>query len=202
MQNPWKVATLGLLALAAIAGTSTLTTAYLLRPPLSQPESTPPTPAAAPEPRAAIVRIAPVSRRVVAPRATPVATRPAATAPAAAPSTMAPDCDTGGERAARIAKPGALGALLGAGLGAVGGGIAKGGKGAGQGALIGGLAGAAIGAGYGAYKTKTECGTVFGDAPATRATSPESSAAKAAGAMAPFEAAPTPVDRIHIFEAR
>jgi hypothetical protein len=42
--------------------------------------------------------------------------------------------------------------------------MAKGGKGAGQGALIGGLAGAAVGAGYGAYKTKTDCGSIFGDA--------------------------------------
>ena len=34
---------------------------------------------------------------------------------------------------------------------------------AGKGALIGGLAGAALGGGYGAYKTKQECGTIFGD---------------------------------------
>jgi hypothetical protein len=73
------------------------------------------------------------------------------------------DCDTGGERALRIAKPGIIGALLGAGLGAAGGGIADGGSAAGKGALIGGLAGAAIGSGYGAYKTQNECGTILGN---------------------------------------
>jgi hypothetical protein len=73
------------------------------------------------------------------------------------------DCATGGERAWRIAKPGGLGALLGAGVGAAGGAIAGGGKGAGQGALIGGLTGAVAGTAYGAYRTKAECGTVFGE---------------------------------------
>jgi hypothetical protein len=62
----------------------------------------------------------------------------------------------------RIAKPGALGGLLGAALGAAGGALAGGGKGAGQGALIGAGVGAVAGGGYGAYKTKQECGTVFG----------------------------------------
>lgn len=144
MHNLWKTTTLGLLALSAIVGTSTLTTAYLLRPPVSQPEEASPSVAPTPAVRAAVVRVAPVARKV------------------AAPASRA-DCDTVADRAARIAKPGALGAALGAGLGAAGGGIANGGKGAGQGALIGGLAGAALGAGYGAYKTKAECGAVFGD---------------------------------------
>jgi hypothetical protein len=72
------------------------------------------------------------------------------------------DCASGGDRAARIAKPGALGGLLGAALGAAGGAIADGGKGAGKGALIGAGVGAVAGGGYGAYKTKQECGTVFG----------------------------------------
>ena len=97
------------------------------------------------------------------PRAYPAVARaetPAAVTRVA--STTAADCSTGGERAMRIAKPGAIGALLGGGLGAGGGAIADGGKGAGKGALIGGLAGAALGAGYGAYKTKNECGTIFG----------------------------------------
>ena len=67
-------------------------------------------------------------------------------------------------RALKIAKPGAIGALVGAGLGAAGGAIANGGKAAGKGALIGGIAGAALGTGYGAYKTKNDCGTIFGNA--------------------------------------
>ena len=178
MQNPWKAAALGVLALGAIVGTSTLTTAYLLRPPLSQPEATPaPTAAEVPAPRAAVVRVTPPSKstspaRVAAPVLTPAPLSAAAIAPTtpvpapAASTAVDPDCDAGGDRAARIAKPGALGALLGASLGAAGGAIANGGKAAGQGALIGGLAGAAVGAGYGAYKTKTECGAVFGSSAA------------------------------------
>lgn len=66
MHNVWKTATFGLLALAAIVGISTLTTAYLLRPPLTQPEEAP---AVAPPPpvRAAVVRIAPVAKKVASP---------------------------------------------------------------------------------------------------------------------------------------
>src|SRR5689334_11158230 len=125
MQNPWKFAGLAILALGAIVGTSTLTTAYLLRPPVGQPESAelPPPPA---ESRAPLVRVAPprTSRpaaRVAAAQRVPP---PAAVTPAAPSTAAAPDCDTGGERAARIAKPGALGAVLGAGLGAAGGAVA------------------------------------------------------------------------------
>src|SRR5262249_56948286 len=107
--------------------------------------------------------------------ATPVASTAAAVT-AVASTTTAADCSTGGDRAMRIAKPGAIGALLGASLGAAGGAVVKGGGGAGKGALLGGLAGAALGAGYGAYKTQNGCGTIFGDsnalnaAPATPAT--------------------------------
>jgi len=100
----------------------------------------------------------------------PVATSPSLSNAAARPA----DCDSGGDRALRVAKPGTLGALLGAGLGAAGGAIANGGKGAGKGALIGGVVGAALGTGYGAYKTKNECGTMFGtgDRPASRVITP------------------------------
>jgi len=102
-----------------------------------------------------------------------------------ASTTTAADCTTGGDRAMRIAKPGAIGALLGAGLGAAGGAVVKGGSGAGKGALLGGLAGAALGAGYGAYKTQNECGTIFGNgfnaAPAARPDNIEAMAQPSAG---------------------
>jgi hypothetical protein len=75
---------------------------------------------------------------------------------------VADDCVSTGDRVWRIAKPGAVGGLLGAAVGAAGGAIADGGTAAGKGALIGGLAGAVLGGGYGAYKTRNECGTVFG----------------------------------------
>jgi hypothetical protein len=210
MRNPWKVATLGVLALGAIVGTSTLTTAYLLRPPASQPETTPAAPASSPAPRAAVVRVrpAPLSAAVITPTAAASEPAPAPAVVASTAPSAAADCDTGGDRAVRIAKPGALGALLGAGLGAAGGAIAKGGQGAGQGALIGGLAGAAVGAGYGAYKTKTECGTVFGDPSATstpsvsRETPRGSDPAVATGATAPFSATPPRAERIQIYDAR
>jgi hypothetical protein len=166
MNNPWKLATLGL-ALAGVTAISTgLTTAYVLRPstdPVAATSEAPPAPAV------------PAPARVVrAPRAVPaqavaqpgvVATPAVATRPVAV-ETVAADCSTGGERAMKIAKPGIIGALAGAGLGAVGGAIADGGKAAGKGALIGGIAGAALGGGYGAYKTKQECGTIFGDSAA------------------------------------
>ncbi|HEX3176146.1 MAG TPA: hypothetical protein VHZ49_05675 [Methylomirabilota bacterium] len=190
MHNPWKVTTLALVALGATVGTSTLTTAYLMRPPMPTDA---PAPAEASEPpayRPAVVRVTPAHAAtvraasmspvsppapvVVPPQtarasepAVPAAAAPVPRAPAAtvaATTTRPEDCNTGADRALRIAKPGALGALLGAGLGAVGGGIADGGKAAGKGAIIGGIAGAALGGGYGAYKTKNECGTIVGDA--------------------------------------
>jgi hypothetical protein len=104
---------------------------------------------------------------------------------------VAADCSTGGDRALRIAKPGALGALLGAGLGAAGGAIADGGKAAGKGALIGGIAGAALGTGYGAYKTKNECGTIFGDGAGAGAAMP--------GTLPAMQAS---TERIDVYAAR
>jgi hypothetical protein len=155
MNNPWKLATIGL-ALTGVTALSTgLTTAYLVRP---SSEGVVSQAVAAPAP--AMIQPA-VSRAVVAPA---VATRPAArVVRTAAVQTVADDCSTGGQRAMKIAKPGLIGTLAGAGLGAVGGAIADGGKAAGKGALIGGIAGAALGGGYGAYKTQQECGTIFGN---------------------------------------
>jgi hypothetical protein len=168
MNNPWKLATIGL-ALAGVTAISTgLTTAYVLRPstePATLTEAAPAPAAASPTrivraPRAVPAQI--VAQPAPVPVATPaVATRPAVVRPASV-TPVATDCTTGGERAMKIAKPGLIGALAGAGLGAIGGAIADGGDAAGKGALIGGIAGAALGGGYGAYKTKQECGTIFG----------------------------------------
>ena len=169
-RNPWKLATVGMALVGTTALGTGLTTAYMMRPPVAAEAQAPAvaslataTPRALVAPRPAVaarpLTPQPVTQRVTTappPRVTPVST--AAPAPA--------DCDTGGERAMRIAKPGVVGALLGAGLGAAGGAIADGGKAAGKGALIGGLAGAALGGGYGAYKTQNECGTIFGNSPA------------------------------------
>jgi hypothetical protein len=168
MNNPWKLATLGL-ALTGVTALSTgLTTAYMMRPTMPS-EATVAATSAAP----ATLAYAPAApARMVAQPAVmtqpPVAVAtPAPVAPrvvrTAAVQTVATDCSTGGQRAMKIAKPGIIGALAGAGLGAVGGAIADGGKAAGKGAIIGGLAGAAVGGGYGAYKTKQECGTIFGN---------------------------------------
>jgi hypothetical protein len=160
-RNPWKLATIGMALVGTTALGTGLTTAYMMRPPATadaqEAVMAPQTPTA---PRVVAIRPA-VATRPVTPAVAPVATprvTPVSTT-AAAPA----DCATGGDRALRIAKPGAVGALLGAGLGAAGGAIADGGKAAGKGALIGGLAGAALGSGYGAYKTQNECGTIFGD---------------------------------------
>ena len=144
-----KIVTAGI---AVVAGTSLLTgvtTAYILSPPAPAPMTTTFTPAPVRRaPEGVTARVAPAARVV----------------PVASTSSQ---CDTGSDRAWRIAKPGALGGLVGAGLGAAGGAIADGGSGAGKGALIGGLLGAATGAGYGAYKTNNECGTIFGNRRAT-----------------------------------
>jgi hypothetical protein len=173
-RNPWKLATIGLAVVGTTALGTGLTTAWMLRPPVPAvaQEQAPAAPAplhyAAPAPRAVTPAPRAVTPAVV--RTAPPVVRPVSTA------SEAPDCATGGERALRIAKPGAVGALLGAGIGAAGGAIADG-K-AGKGALIGGIAGAALGTGYGAYKTSQECGTIFGNgfsgpAPAYSASAPQ-----------------------------
>jgi len=164
--NMWKLATLGLLLTGFTALSTGLTTAYVMRPtppaaPAVQPPAVQqmmPAPAVAAPPRQIVVTQAEApAPRVVA---RPAVVAQAAPRPAVVP--VAADCSTGGQRAMKIAKPGLVGTLAGAGLGAVGGAIANGGGGAGKGALIGGIAGAALGTGYGAYKTKQECGTIFG----------------------------------------
>jgi hypothetical protein len=151
--NPWKVATLGIVTVLVTALSAGVTTAYLMRP-AALPETETLVPARA---RYAVATAS-------APRAVAAAPAPLRTATVrpVAMSNVPADCETGGERAWRIAKPGLVGTLLGAGLGAAGGAIANGGDAAGKGAMIGGLAGAALGVGYGAYKTQQECGTVFG----------------------------------------
>ena len=185
MTNPWKLATIGL-AISGVTALSTgLTTAWMLRP----------TPAADAETPAVAASPAPAPRYAVASPAAPAPAVARATTPAAPRVTQvsstaaAADCSTGGDRALRVAKPGALGALLGAGLGAAGGAIADGGKAAGKGALIGGIAGAALGTGYGAYKTKNECGTIFGDG----------SAAALPGTLPAMQAN---TGRINVYDAR
>ena len=165
MYNHWKLATIGMALVLTTALITGVTTAYFARPAgMTDVEAIV---APAPLASAATTPAALARRTAQTTIARPVAAVPASAAPAAASTptvaTMPADCSTGGDRALRIAKPGALGGLVGAGLGAAGGAIANGGKGAGTGALVGGLAGTALGSGYGAYKTKSECGTIFGD---------------------------------------
>jgi len=154
MIHPWKIATAAFTVVGVTAVATGATTAYFMRSASESAISTapataqmvPPPPPAPPLARPAVA--------AVPPRPAPRVVRPA----------VAPDCVSTGDRAWRIAKPGAIGGLLGAGLGAAGGAIAGGGNGAGKGAVIGGLTGAVLGGGYGAYKTKQECGAVvFGN---------------------------------------
>jgi hypothetical protein len=169
MNNPWKVATLALVLTAVIALSTGLTTAYVMRGPDAPISSAPASVSTVPptverpvvQPVVAAAPTKAPARAAVAPRTVNVASAPATVVPPAA-TPMAADCGTGADRAMKIAKPGLVGTLAGAGLGAIGGAIADGGGGAGKGALIGGLTGAALGGGYGAYKTKQECGTIFG----------------------------------------
>jgi hypothetical protein len=160
MNNPWKLATIALSIAGVTALATAFTTAQMLKP--AAPDAAEiPAPSIRPAVAyaAAVQPSAPTVRRAVA---QPVVAPPRVT-PVAAQAPQAAECASGTDRAMRIAKPGVLGTLIGAGLGAAGGAVADGGKGAGKGALIGGLAGAALGTGYGAYKTKNDCGTIFGN---------------------------------------
>lgn len=159
MNDRWKLATMGTALALTTALVTSVTTAHFTRPTATTDAA--PT-AATPVPARHVVTAATVPAPVV--RRTPPAVQRVAYEPVPAATTRtASDCATGGDRALRVAKPGAIGALIGAGVGAAGGAVADGGKAAGKGALIGGLTGAVLGSGYGAYKTKQECGTIFGE---------------------------------------
>jgi hypothetical protein len=162
-RNPWKLATIGMALVGTTALGTGLTTSYLARTPApASAQDVTPSPRVVATPRALVATrpsVAPGPVVQVAPSAAPPRVTPVSTG-----TTVSADCTSGGDRAMRIAKPGAIGALIGAGLGAAGGAIADGGQAAGKGALIGGLAGAALGSGYGAYKTQNECGTILGGA--------------------------------------
>jgi hypothetical protein len=156
MNNPWKLATIGIALTVVTAMASGLTTAWMLRP-TATAQADEVRMATAPRPGARYMNADyPATSSPVYQTA---ASQPARVTRVA---TTADDCATGGDRAWRIAKPGLIGTALGAGLGAAGGAIANGGKSAGKGAIIGGIAGAVLGGGYGAYKTNSDCGTIFG----------------------------------------
>ena len=201
-RNNWKLATIAV-ALTGVTALSTgLTTAWMLRPAAeAQAESAPVAPTAARPamPYAATVSAPParVTPAVARPAITPAVVRTPTPAPATRVATEPADCTTGTDRAIRIAKPGAIGALIGAGLGAAGGAAVKGGSGAGKGALLGGIAGAALGTGYGAYKTQNECGTILGGSKLTAAPATHADEVQA---MAP--ATPAGADRIEFLGPR
>ena len=195
-RNPWKLATIGI-ALTGVTALSTgLTTAWMLRP-TSEAQAQAASNTLPATPYMATVSPSParITPAVARPTITPAVARTQAPPVTRVATTAAADCDTGTERAMRIAKPGAVGALVGAGLGAAGGAVVKGGNGAGKGALLGGLAGAALGAGYGAYKTQNECGTIFGNASGFNA----APTAHADGVQALAPAAASGGDRIQVY---
>jgi hypothetical protein len=167
MNNPWKLATIGIALTGVIGISSGLTTAWMLRPTATAQADEQSVATMTPRPlvryAATSVARAPQAVSYETAAASPVSVTPRVRTVSTSVPAAADDCSTGKDRAMRIAKPGLIGAVLGAGLGAAGGAIAKGGKGAGQGALIGGLGGAALGSGYGAYKTNNECGTILGN---------------------------------------
>jgi hypothetical protein len=159
MTDKWKLTSIGLAVALVTAPMATLTTAYVMgHDANATPEVSTPREVGASIPRTTAAPRPSVTRTSV----TPIASRPTVT-PVRVATPVSTDCATGGDRAWRIAKPGIVAGVLGAGVGAAGGAIANGGKGAGKGALIGALVGTTAGAAYGAYKTKNECGTIFGD---------------------------------------
>lgn len=132
--NPWKIgaiATAGAVLLLVAAGFTFAAFTTNSRDLTEQPET-----------------VSQAAPRAVAPQpATAAAPVPVATAPARE------SCDQyriGAQRDnMRVAKDGAIGAMVGAGTGAAGGAIADGGSGAGKGAGIGAIVGAVAGGAYG-----------------------------------------------------
>ena len=73
MSRQWRLTVIGILTVGATSLASTLTTAYLMRPPASSAPALEPPPAAEPGSRPPIVRIAPPRRHAgPLPKATPV----------------------------------------------------------------------------------------------------------------------------------
>jgi hypothetical protein len=72
----WKLAAIAILTVAATSLASTLTTAYLMRPPAPAAPVVEPEPPAAPEARPPIVRVAPPRRGSGATRRTPTVAQP------------------------------------------------------------------------------------------------------------------------------
>src|SRR5512132_383828 len=101
MNNPWKLATIGL-ALTGVTALSTgLTTMYVMRAP-AVAEAQPAAPLVRYQVAASTLPTAQRAATRTAPMARPVATPVAADIPGPA----ATDCATGTDRAMRIAKPG------------------------------------------------------------------------------------------------
>ncbi len=113
MANRWTLVTLGIAALGATSLTSTLTTAYLMRPPAPEAAVEPTAPEPVPDRRPAIVEIAPGrpavtgargpartlavlgdAHRAPAAAAEPARTGPAASRAAGASPNAAPDAST------------------------------------------------------------------------------------------------------------
>ena len=134
MDNPWKIATIGIALVAVTALTTGLATAYFTGP--NDPARS--------KPRVASVR-----------SSTATTARPVAQTRYVA-SVTSVGCDNDA-KIGRIAKDGVIGGLLGAAVGAGGGAIIDGGRGAGKGAAIGGITGAVAGGLYGAHDNSTRC---------------------------------------------
>jgi hypothetical protein len=168
MNNPWKLAAIGMVLVVVTAVVTGLVVAGRGGPDIDRRADSP----------SASARTDDVARAVGAPTsATPPAPVTAVTPPpappahAAAPAKRAASvppqsvitaCNnqaqiaTNGEpsKTKEVVKDGAIGGLGGAAVGAIGGAIAGGGSGAGKGAAIGGVLGAGGGALYGLNKAK------------------------------------------------
>jgi hypothetical protein len=75
MTRRWKLAAIGILTVAATSWASTLTTAYLMRPPAPAAPVVEPEPSPEPEARAPIVRVAPAQHGVGPARKKPSVTQ-------------------------------------------------------------------------------------------------------------------------------
>jgi hypothetical protein len=160
MNNPWKLAAIGMVLVVVTAVVTGLVVAGRGGPDIDRRADSP----------SASARTDDVARAMGAPAsATPPPPAPPAHAAAPAkrvasvpPQSVITACNnqaqiaTKGEpsKTKEVVKDGAIGGLGGAAVGAIGGAIAGGGSGAGKGAAIGGVLGAGGGALYGLNKAK------------------------------------------------
>lgn len=140
--NPWKLTTIGLIVLIAVALVAEIVVAHRFGVRAERPLAAVATPATATR-----VAATPTPQPAVARSPQPVSSTPPRASVEACHQQA--EQSSQGNKTVEVVKDGAIGAIGGAAVGAAGGAIAGGGSGAGKGAAIGGILGAGVGSLYG-----------------------------------------------------